>query len=75
MAQESTNGENTEETKGPKGVWAIYHRVTHHRCYHILQSLLSYLALGTMIAAWVVLQHPPHFTPTVHKARILVKPR
>ena len=68
MAQESTNGENTEETKGPKGVWAIYHRVTHHRCYHILQSLLSYLALGTMIAAWVVLQHPPHFTPTVHSA-------
>ena len=56
-----------EEEKKP----GVVHRVTHHLAYHVLQSMLSYMALITMIAALTVLEYPPHFMPTVHKATSL----
>ena len=61
---ENVSLENEEEKKP-----GIYHRVTHHLCYHVIQSLLSYMALITMIAAIIVLEYPPHFNPKVKQRR------
>merc|ERR1711871_61881 len=44
------------------GYWRM---ISHSLPYHIIQSLLSYLALITMIVALPLLAFPPHFQPKV----------
>lgn len=68
--------DNKEETKNeeepPQGAMAkamhYWRLISHSLPYHIIQSLLSYLALITMIVALTVLAFPPHFNPEVLKA-------
>merc|ERR1712023_7101 len=69
MMPEDKKQETEKEEGPPQGAMAkamhYWHLISHSLPYHIIQSLLSYLALITMIAALAVLNFPPHFNPQV----------
>jgi hypothetical protein len=49
-------------------VKALKHKITHSRTYHVIQSMLSYVALATMLGSLSVLQNPPIFQPGIKQA-------
>ena len=70
MLQEEDENKKAKEDEVPEGklAKAMYYwkKISHSLPYHIIQSLLSYLALITMIVALTVLMFPPHFAPKIY---------
>ena len=64
--------EDKKEDEEPQSMMAkamnYWRIISHSLLYHVIQSLLSYLALITMIVALTLLSFPPHFQPGIHDA-------